>query len=394
MSDSATLPRAYQGQDTAAKAIDAELASRYFQHVQIGDPAADALITVLQQHPRKQGQEWVQTAIDQGVCEIPDAPEEVRAFFEEAERVPEWFSPEKVLPGCRAFHRQSDLFLAAFVGAVLVEGFSTLISQSFSITGRLVDQGVRRLKQNNRQLLEIFLPGGLERQGDGWKLSLRIRLVHARVRHLLQDSEEWQADEWGTPLSSAHMAYAAAAFSALLIKRAEMLGAELNEEERESFMLVWRYSSYLMGIHHDLLFEDEKSALHLVEVGSTCEPPPTVESILLANGLINSAPSVAGIKNQKERAGLIRKIYTVSRALIGNELADKLQYPRYNTFGALGFFQGKSKLDQFLQKHFPKWQVKRHSNLFQLMMDVSHYETKGIRYRMPETVRAEADKPI
>lgn len=33
------------------------------------------------------------------------------------------------------------MFVGAFVAAVLIEGFSTLISQSFSITGRIVDQG-------------------------------------------------------------------------------------------------------------------------------------------------------------------------------------------------------------------------------------------------------------
>ena len=79
------------------------------------------------------------------------------------------------------------MILAAFVAGVLIEGFTTNIAKSFFITGRVRDQGVRRLGQNNRHMLEIFLPGGLCRHGDGWKLSVRIRIVHARIRHLLNN---------------------------------------------------------------------------------------------------------------------------------------------------------------------------------------------------------------
>ena len=61
-----------------------------------------------------------------------------------------------------------------------------MISKSFAITGRVIDNGVRRLKQNVRHLLNIFMPRGVEPSADGWKLSLRNRMVHARVRSLFR----------------------------------------------------------------------------------------------------------------------------------------------------------------------------------------------------------------
>lgn len=73
--------------------------------------------------------------------------------------------PALTRAGCRAFHGHSEMFIGAFVRVALIEGFSTLISKSFSITGRLVDQGTGRLKQNNRHLSGIVIPGGLERRG-------------------------------------------------------------------------------------------------------------------------------------------------------------------------------------------------------------------------------------
>ncbi len=137
---------------------------------------------------------------------IGDAPQAVREFIDEVNVVPEWYDSAATIPGIRGFHANSDLILQAFIGGVLVEGFTTNISKSFVITGRLREQGVRRLRQNNRHVVEIFLPDGLHRNGDGWKLAVRIRLVHAQVRRLLSRSDDWEMEAWGTPLSAAHLA--------------------------------------------------------------------------------------------------------------------------------------------------------------------------------------------
>ena len=96
--------------------------------------------------------------------------------------------------------------------------------------------------QNNRHMVEMYLPGGLERYGDGWKLSARIRLAHAQVRYLLDNSPDWDTPAWGIPISAAHTGFALTAFSARLLKHMKRLGAVYNHEEAKSFMDVWRYS--------------------------------------------------------------------------------------------------------------------------------------------------------
>lgn len=388
------MPTAYlEGFAKAARA-DRDLAERYVAATRVGDPEADAVIAELDRFDDATVRRWIRDGIENGPAAIADAPPKTRAFFESIESVPAWFDETRVLPGCRAFHRNSEMFIGAFVAAVLVEGFSTLISQSFSITGRVTDQGVRRLKQNNRQLVEIFLPGGLERHGDGWKLSVRIRLIHARVRHLLLGSGEWDEAAWGTPLSEAHMAFATAAFSGLLLKRAAMLGVTLTDEERDSFMLIWRYAGYLMGVPEYLLCDTQASALHLVQIGVLCEPPPTFESIILANGLINSAPVVAGITERKARLQLTRKIYRVSRAMIGDELADQLNYPKMNTTGTLAILRLKNSLEHILHRVAPTLAAQRRAGQFQTMLAVSLYAEEGIRYRLPGELHAERDAQL
>ena len=187
--------------------------------------------------------------------------------------------------------------------------------------------------QNNRHMLEIFLHGGLYRHGDGWKLSVRIRIIHARVRYLLNNSGEWNTEEWGTPISSAHLGYAISAFSARLLKHMKTLGAYYNDVERESFMAVWRYSGHLMGVPKTILFRDEEEALKLYDIGLMCEPDAPTELVVMAHSLVNSAPLIAGMTDPPERQKLARYVYRISRGLIGRDTARRLMYPPLRPWG-------------------------------------------------------------
>ncbi len=46
----------------------------------------------------------------------------------------------------------------------------------------------RRLQQNNRQLIDIFFPNGLRRDGEGWKPRLAYRLSRALIGNRLADA--------------------------------------------------------------------------------------------------------------------------------------------------------------------------------------------------------------
>lgn len=384
-------PGEYAAGYERAHRVDPKLAYKYVEGTLTGDPFVDLALDVLDNYPATMRHEWIRKGIESGTKAISDAPEAVRVLFSSMEEPPEWWNPASAISGCRAFHRHSQMFLGAFVGGVLIEGFSTLISKSFSITGRVMDQGVKRLKQNNRHLVEIFIPGGLERQGDGWKLSVRIRLVHGQVRRLLLKSPEWDADAWGVPLCASQIAYACSVFSALLLRRAEALGVRLTHEERESFMGIWRYSGHLMGVPDDLLFANEEDALAIYKIGTICEPPPGIEACQMANSLINSAPVVIGITDAKERMALTNKIYRISRALIGNSLADALRYPPSSSFGVLLMVRLGNYLDMALQRWLPAVGRHRQASQFFQIVALSHYDTDGISYRMPVHLHAEKD---
>ena len=368
-----------------ARAIAPDIADKYIAHTHVGDPLGEEMTDDLSKFNPEEASILIQNAMDnEGEEALREAPASLRKFFKEAETLPEWLDYSAFAPGVRMFHRNSQVILAAFVAGVLIEGFTTNIAMSFFITGRLRDQGIRRLGQNNRHMIEIFLPGGLYRDGDGWKLSVRIRIVHAQLRHLLNRSEEWDTEAWGAPISAAHLGYAISAFSARLLKHMKTLGAQYNDEEYDSFMAVWRYSGYLMGIPETILFRDADEALRLWEIALTCEPDSPLESVVMAHSLVNSAPLIAGRTEPAARRELAGYVYRVSRGLIGNEFADSLMYPPFSSFGAVWWFRMQQRYGKVLSKLFPKRRQDSNFTRFTSLLD-----EEGIRYALPDNVYSE-----
>ena len=383
-----SMPSVYPDGWKRGQQADPDRSANYIAHTMIGDPLADTMIEDLELLGKEESERLIRLGMhDHEGDALHGAPASVREFFSHCVEPPDWLDLPSLLPGCQMFWRNGRLVLAGMVGGVLVEGFSTNIAKSFFLTGRLRDQGVRRLQQNNRHMLEIFMPGGMEAHADGWTHSVRVRLVHAKIRKLLAESAEWDVAELGTPLSAAHVGFAMAAFSARLLKHLKSLGGSFSEEERRSFMAVWRYSGYLMGVPETILYRDEEEALEIFRIGLLCEPPPSLESIVLATSLINSAPLIAGIDDDDERRNLSGYVAQISRALIGNELADALRYPKSRTFGSLWKFRTLNRFERIMDRLRPGRSGAEAT--LTTLFDVSHFDEMGISYRLPDHVHAE-----
>ncbi len=374
-------PRAYAESYAKARLYDEALVDNYIRHTTIGDPELDPIMEELSSSMSPSDlHRFIGAGIEQRDEILREAPQPLRDFFKNLEDPP-WLDYEAFRPGIRAFHANVDLMLVAFVTGVLVEGFSTLIAKSFKITGRVASTK-RRLQQNNRHMMDIFFPGGLLRDGDGWKLSTRIRFVHTRIRGLLAKSDDWNHELWGAPVSAAHLGFAISVFSKRLLEYSLMLGAKFSKEEYESVLAVWRYAGYLMGIPETILYTDGATAERMYKIGYMCEPPADADSIAVANLLIESIPSVADIQDPVERKNLVALAHRLSRALIGNKLADSFQFPKtFDLLPTLFTYRMKQRLQRFLKSD----QLIRSGNFTQLLQ-ISVYDEGGLSYRMPDHV--------
>lgn len=374
-------PGAYLAGYPEAREADSGLADEYIRHTRIGDPDLDPVIEDVAELDGHELQRGIRAGIERDSEALRQAPRSLRHFFEDKVGPPPWLDFEAHRPAVRAFNVNAANVLVAFVCGVLIEGFSTLISKSFATTGRVLnpESARRRLMQNNRHLMEVFFPGGMDRDGDGWKLSTRLRFVHARVRNLLANSDAWDVEHYGTPISAAHLGLATTVFSMRLLEHAALVGAVFNEDEEASVMQVWRYAGVVMGVPEDILFVDRDHARRIFEIAHMCEPEPDSDAAAMANALIGAIPLTAGIKEEREQRKVMKLAYRLSRSLIGNELADRLEFPKMNTVGSLTAFRVRQRLQRFVQGK----QTVRLNNFSQLL-DISVYDRPDDRYRMPD----------
>ena len=376
------IPGAYVAGYETARERDPELAEAYIRHTTVGDPLADAVVEDLSSFAPAEVHKILTKALDSSGAAGSSMPESLREFAARANAVPDWFDPGIARMASRAFLRNSDIVLAALVGGSIVEGFSTLISKSFRIRGRVIDSGVRRLKQNGMQLVEQYLPGGMEPGGDGWRLTLRVRLVHAQSRYLISPSDEWDHEQYGEPISAAHILLAGAAFSGRLMRHVATLGGDFSAEEREAYVHVWRYTGLLMGVPEEILFHDEASACHAFEIGSLCEPPADHDAIIMANSIVNSAPVLIGVSEPAERREMARVVTQASRELIGEELADTFRFPRQKrrVVPAMRF---KRRLQRVIRKALPRFRAKGDLERFLALVNFASFDAARFSYRLP-----------
>ena len=383
----ANTPHAYVEGYEKARLYDQAAADNYIKHTTIGDPELDPIMEELSAAlSPAELHRFIGAGIEQNEEALREAPAALRDFFQNL-REPPWVYYEGFRPGIRAFHENVDLMLTAFVTGVLVEGFSTLIAKSFNITGRVATTK-RRLQQNNRHMLEIFFPGNLQRSGEGWKLSTRIRFVHTRIRGLLAKSDEWNHEAWGTPLSAAHLGFAISVFSKRLLEYSAMLGAQFNKEEGESVLAVWRYAGYLMGIPETILYTNGEDAEKMYKLGYLCEPPPDADSVAVANLLVQSIPKVADVQDTAEQERLVELAYRLSRALIGDKLADSFEFPPDPKFATLFKYRMKQRFLRLLRTN----KMVRSDNFTQLLQ-ISVYDSEGLSYKMPDHVYTSKSSP-
>ena len=166
------------------------------------------------------------------------------------------------------------------------------------------------------------------------------------------------------------------------------MGARFNAEERESVLAVWRYADYLMGIPETILYTTGAAAENIYKISYLCEPLPDADSITVANGLIQAIPSVADVADPVEEKKLMDLAYRLSRALIGNQLSNRFDFPKHSTIGTLFSYRMKQRIKRMLRGG----QLVRADNFAQLMT-ISVYDERGLSYKMLGHVKHSKSSP-
>lgn len=221
-------------------------ASTYYD----ADPIAEAFVdeVYLQGDPKK-GRAMLDLALEQGIEAVPDAPESMKRLFAEREIPPAWLDLEQVQRGARLFRRFGpELF--QFFGAITLDGYSNnSVVKPLILTGAYAGGSTKsRFMETAAFWVDVSEPGGLEPAGEGWKTTMRVRIMHVFVRRRLLAHPEWKLDAWGVPISQADALITLMAGCIAPGYFLRIAGFRTSEAEIEDMMHFWRYVGYLMGV--------------------------------------------------------------------------------------------------------------------------------------------------
>ncbi|HUA75300.1 MAG TPA: oxygenase MpaB family protein [Solirubrobacteraceae bacterium] len=296
-----------------------------------GDPAADALVEVFRELPGGSGWQLFERALEQGVDAVPGAPEELGALLTEASSTPSWLDLDLVDAGAASFWRAGLPALApSLIYGSLAFGYQYGdLSRPLAATGRLERMASRRLGETARWVLAVTTPGAMAPGGEGWRSSLRVRIVHALVRRHLLDGGSWDAEAWGVPISaSAMMATAIGGFNIVPQRALSDVGAGATAADRESRTALWRWVGYVMGVPPALLPCNWREAERLIDTLATFDFGPNEDGPALMHALTHHGLPLEGLLPpwgvRPARLVLTPMIEALVRRWLGEAVSDEL----------------------------------------------------------------------
>lgn len=197
-------------------------------------------------------------AVAGGLASVPDAPPALRTFFEMVETVPEWVDWDQVERGAEVGRwlgqNAADILLQlSLIGGYRYGGPTDLLVATGGLAGGAT---LRRLGETEKWTVAVSRPGAMRRDGEGYALTLHVRLMHALVNESFEP--RWDIARWGKPISQSDQAATLALFSSVLLLGSRALGVPISREDSLAVMHLWRYIGWLMGVDEDWLVETER----------------------------------------------------------------------------------------------------------------------------------------
>ncbi len=277
-----------QGDTLADEVLDA-FAKQYDSSVQL-------LVDKLEHMMRMPSEGEMNKIIQDHFSDETEIQVALKKYFNQAVVLPDWIDAEKMTLGGYVF--QDHVF-----SSIMILGCASLPStymcnpeaKVLGFTRRLIDDAPRRLIETAQMVTDVMGEGGLVIQdkklsGKGVQSILKIRLIHASIRHLmlhkeklavqqysntknslltyvfdsLQDGCTWHGDKkpdkWnkkddGIPINQEALAVILLTFSYVILRGLKKIGVKLNKQQQDAYLHSWNVVGYLLGIDDSFLNE-------------------------------------------------------------------------------------------------------------------------------------------
>lgn len=296
-----------------------------------GDPLADALVAWMHTAGMANARPLFETALNDGIAALPDAPEPLRQFFTQVETQPAWVNPELMAEGTRVCQITGMTGMRALRSFGLMAGYqAAAINRTLVLTGGLKGGVQRRLAETTKWWIDCTRANGMARFSPGFKTTVHVRMVHALIRRNVQRMPEWDADFYGLPVNQTDMAATYLGFSVVFLLGSRLLGVPITRREGHAVMHLWKYICWLMGVDERWLVEAEMQGRVALYQNILSQAPPDESSREMGQALMNEPLQRHYRWPVKLRARLERARHlSIDRTYLGAQAAQALGLPRF-----------------------------------------------------------------
>ncbi len=338
------------------------------------DPRADALIGKLFASKNALHLNKFYEAIQRTSTELPEElPEDIKAYFEEGDRLPEWANQDLIKRGEEFYIEHGGMIALVLCAKSLPECYACANGAMVLYkTCRLSEQNgslnafTRRIAETAQFIVNTMSPGGLSPGGLGIRSAQKVRLIHATIRHYLHKGE-WDAAKYGEPINQQDMAGTLMSFSPLVIQGLEKLGVNISNEEKEAYSHCWRIIGHFMGLDEDVLPNNMQDALNLGNTIFDDQKEASDEGKKLTASLIDFMTLMS------ENGEIHIIVDDLLRMLIGDDTADMIGVPPVSQ-------KEEYKANQIAREFLGGWEnfIERHSILRALARPINKIFLNGM----------------
>lgn len=259
-------------------------------------------------------------------------PADVRAFIEEARRLPSWASEAKLASSYR-FTTKRGLYLGVLYGLG-----SGMMSTAIPHEARAVywSKGGAALKDRISKTAKLGYDIGTKNtfgpDGEMIVTCVKTRLVHAAVRHLLPQSGRWtQTADQTVPISQRDMMITWHSLASFTWQKLTAWNIRIPNAEADGFLHSWQLTAHMLGIRDEYIPASWGDAI--AQSHAVLDPVlgATTEGIELADTLLNLAADFDG------GTASYPFLAAATRYMLGNQLTDELHIRRSPAWD--GFFR-------------------------------------------------------
>lgn len=248
---------------------------RLGERLTVGDEPMDRLVDWMSVNGMKALRPVFDQALADGIDTVPDAPEPLRRFFIEIEHAPEWLDADMLSVGQRALRRggADGMYVArdvALLGGYQFSGFN----QTLLRTGALEKGSNQRFAETMQWAMDVIGAGGLDRQGIGYRSTVRVRFVHAMVRRHVAAMPDWHDDQWGVPVNQTDMAATLVGALIAPVVGSMAMGIAMSPRELACIAHLARYVGWLIGVQDEWLPTSFRDAIRILFHTSTALSTP------------------------------------------------------------------------------------------------------------------------